>query len=337
MVSRKDAKITAGRKGRWNSSLLPLRLCVKPGFQLLVIGAFLFTLIMPTHARADLSQKQARKVIQTIGGWSLPSEDVRVRSVQSSSPESAEVSAEIEAVFRMRLHEGQWQLREIRIAPDRWERLELIARAANTEVPPGNCGAPSQFTRSKSATELTNKRARCLVAALLGVSLPSDEVRIKEISQLGLSIGSESAALVTALVQADFRLARDARGWRVAEFKSGGRDWARVADLPAALDEVKTAVARNDILTLEEALKHYQRERGVFVVSGSESVLIDHLSPHYLTRVIRFDPWHRPYQYKGEIHYYTILSMGPDGKPHTPDDVAVSGPQHSGGSVRFNP
>src|ERR1051325_4115878 len=161
------------------------------------------------QARADLSQKQARKVIQTMGGWSLPSDSVRIRSV-SESGEGAEVSAEIEAVFRLRLFEGHWQLREIRTASDRWERLDVIAQAAKVELPAGQCDGPAHF-----ATELTTKRARCLVAALFGVTLPSDDVRIKEVSPFGLSLGSESSALVTALVNADFRLARDAGGWAV--------------------------------------------------------------------------------------------------------------------------
>src|ERR1051326_9280352 len=80
------------------------------------------------HARADLSQKQARKVIQTMGGWSLPSDSVRIRSV-SESGEGAEVSAEIEAGFRLRLFEGHWQLREIRTASDAWDGLDVIASA----------------------------------------------------------------------------------------------------------------------------------------------------------------------------------------------------------------
>ena len=272
-----------------------------------------------THARADLSQKQARKVIQTMGGWSLPSDSVRIRSV-SGSGESVEVSAEIEAVFRLRLFEGHWQLREIRTAPDRWERLEVIARAAKVELPAGECDGPAQF-----ATELMTKRARCLVAALLGVTLPSDDVRIKEISPFGLSLGSESSALVTALVNADFRLARDAGGWRVTAVKSGTRDWFNVSDLPLALDQVKRSAARDDLSVIAKALGDYRRDRGHFVVADKESVLIDHLSPKYLIRVIRVDPWHRPYQYDGQQDHYSLRSLGPDGKPNTPDDIIVSG------------
>jgi type II secretion system (T2SS) protein G len=291
-----------------------------------LIAALVLSIVIPIHARAALSQKQARKVIQTMAGWSLPSAAVRIQAIRTSGAESAEVSAEIEAVFRLRLFEGHWQLREIRTGADRWEHLEVIARAAQVELPSGECDAPSEFARRKSTMALTTKRARCLVATLFGVRLPSDDVRIKEISPFGLSLGPESAALVTALVRADFRLVRDASGWHVAEFKSGARDWARVLDLPAAIDQVKRAAAGDDLSTIAKALGEFRRDRGFFVVSDKESVLIDHLSPHYLTRVIRVDPWHRPYQYDGRQDSYSLRSLGPDGKANTPDDIVVSGP-----------
>src|ERR1051326_3855955 len=285
-----------------------------------VVFCGLFLLVSPIHARADLSQKQARKVIQTMGGWSLPSDSVRIRSVNSSG-EGAEVSAEIEAVFRLRLFEGHWQLREIRTAPDRWERLEVIASAAKVELPSSECEELTQF-----ATKLTTKRARCLVAALFGVTLPSDDVRIKEVSPFGLSIGKESAALVTALVRADFRLARDADGWHVSGFKSGTRNWVDVSALLVAIDQVKRTAANDELSIIAKALVDFRRDRGHFVVADKESVLIDHLSPKYLARVIRVDPWHRPYQYDGQQDHYSLRSLGPDGKPNTPDDVVVSSP-----------
>ena len=272
---------------------------------------------VPIYARADLSQKQARKVIQTMGGWSLPSDSVRIRSVSSSG----EVSAEIEAVFRLRLFEEHWQLQEIRTAPDRWERLAVIAHAANTELPVGECDTAAQLS-----TKLTTKRARCLVAALFGVALPSDDVRIKEVSPFGLSIGKESAALVTALVHVDFRLAQNAGAWQVTGFKSGTREWFNVSNLPPAIDQVKRSSANDDLSVIAKALSDYRRDRGYFVVADRESVLIDHLSPKYLIRVIRVDPWHRPYQYEGQQDHYSLRSLGPDGKPNTPDDIVISGP-----------
>jgi len=291
-----------------------------------VVLCVLVVIVSTVEARADLSKKQARRVIQSVAGWSLPSDAVRVESIRSNGAESAEVSAELETVFRLRQFEGHWRLHEIRVGQDRWEQLEGIARAANAELPTGECDAPSEFARSKSDTELTNKRARCLVAHVFGIALPSDDVRIKSISPFALPLGSETPTLVTALVHADFRFSRDAKGWRVTEFKSGNRDWVNITGLATAVDQIKRTAASEDLSTIVKALIDFRRDRGYFVVSDKESVLIDHLSPHYLARVIRVDPWHRPYQYDGQQDRYSLRSLGPDGKPNTPDDIVVSGP-----------
>ena len=277
------------------------------------------------NVRADvLSQKDARKAIQTMLGASLPSSAVHIRDVSSSAEGVAEASAELQAVFRARQVDGRWRLSELRTAPERWERLDLLAQALNANLPTGNCDEPSQFARRASASSLTVKRARCLVAELLGVSLPSDKVRIKDMSSLELPFGSESSALIEAFVQADFRFARGDRGWQVSEFKSGNREWVRLDALASALDEVKRGLATSDLNTIAGALNDFRRERGFFVVSDKESVLIDHLSPQYLKRVIRLDPWHRPYEYEGAQDHFSLRSLGADGKPRTGDDITIS-------------
>src|ERR1044071_1096867 len=232
-----------------------------------LITIVLLAIAGPTSARADLSQKQARRAIQTMAGWSLPGSAVRLQ-IRENSAESAEVSAEIQTVFRLRLFEGHWQLREIRTGRDHWEQLEIIARAAGAELPADECEGQLPFER-RLATELTTKRARCLVASLFGVALPSDDVRIKEISPFGLSIGSESAALVVAFVRADFRLVRDGKLWSVAEFKSGNRGWVNVAGLETAIDQVKRTAATAELSTIAKALGDYRRERGSVVISES--------------------------------------------------------------------
>jgi hypothetical protein len=295
---------------------------------ILLTTGLALVMLSPIHARADLSKNEARKVIRSMGGWSLPGDSVRVQSIKSSGTESAEASAELVLIFRVRLHKGQWQLREIRTGPDHWEQLESIARAAQVKLPEGECAAQSQFERAKYkySTHLTTKSARCLVARLFGVALPSDDVRIKESSPVGLSLGPESAALVVALVRADFRFTRNPRGWQVAEFKSGTRDWVNVSGLPAALDQVKRATATDELETIAKALAEFRRARGSFVVADEESILIDHLSPRYLARVIRVDPWYRPYHYEGQSDHYSLRSVGPDGKLNTADDIVVSGP-----------
>lgn len=283
--------------------------------------------LTPADVRADLKQKDARKAIQTMFGASLPNSAVRVQQVSSGGEDTAAASAEIHAVFIARQVDDRWRLREIRIGPDAWEQLELIAQALNVKLPSGDCDTPAQFVRGASGSELTVKRARCLVAELLGVTLPSDRVRIKDVSSLELPFGSESSALIEALVQIDFRFARDTRGWHVSEVKTGDREWTVVGQLAGALNDVKRVAATNELVTIANALINYRRDRGFFVVSDKESVLIDHLNPHYLTRVIRVDPWHRPYQYEGEPDRFSLRSLGPDGKPRTADDIVVASPQ----------
>jgi type II secretory pathway pseudopilin PulG len=280
--------------------------------------------LLSSEARADLSSSQARKAIQTMAGSALSSDSVRVQQVRSSSAEAAEATAELQLVFRVTQHDERWRLSEVRTGPDRWERLDYIAQAAKVELAGDDCDAPSEFVRAADASELTTKRARCLIAALFGITLPSDAVRIREVSPFGLSLGSSDAsALITALVQLDFRFVREQRGWQVAAVKSGNRDWIELRGISAAVDQLKRSAATEDLSQIAQALDSYRRERGFFVVSDKESVLIDHLSPKYLTRVIRVDPWHRPYQYEGQQTHYSLRSLGPDGKPDTGDDIVV--------------
>lgn len=279
----------------------------------------LYLCLFLTVAYQNLSSSQARKAIQTAAGMSLPSGSVRVQRIDGT-----EATAELHLVFRVTQHDGRWRLSEVRTGQDRWERLDVIARAMNVEIADDECDAPSQFARTADAAELTTKRARCLVAGLFGVTLPSDDVRIRDVSPFGFSLGSSDAtALIDALVQLDFRFARERRGWEVVAIKSRNRDWTDVRGIVSSMDQLKRSMATEELSLIAQALDSYRRDRGFFVVSDKGSVLIDHLSPKYLSRVIRLDPWSRPYQYQGEQTGYSLSSLGPDGKPNTPDDIVV--------------
>src|SRR6185369_9483079 len=128
--------------------------------------------LAPANVAADSSNKAVRKAIQTMFGASLPNRAVRVQQVRSGAENVVEVSAEIEAVFRAKATDGRWRLSEVRTGQDTWERLDLIAQALGVQLPTGSCDAASQYVRDPSASAMTAKRARCLVAELLGVSLP---------------------------------------------------------------------------------------------------------------------------------------------------------------------
>ena len=299
---------------------------MKRNVSLLFISCVLLIALAPSTARADLSAKQARTLITKLGGMSLPSSSVRVQKPVMLSAAMAKADADLDLVFRVTQNaSGQWELAEIRAGQDHWEELEVIANAAHVELPRTDCD-PVEQLRPEKPVDLSVKRARCLIAGLFGIPLPSDAVRIKSVSGLSLPLGSQSSAVVLAIVRLGFGFVKEGDGWRIKAITSGGTDWPNVETITAAVAAVKSARARDDMKVIAEALEKYRQERGGFVVSDKHPAAIDHLSPRYLSRVIRLDPWHNPYQYQGDRDRYTLRSPGPDGKPNTPDDVVLSFP-----------
>ena len=275
-------------------------------------------------ARADLPASQARKAITRIPGFGLKSSAVRVKSVSAGSASAAEVSAEIQTVFKFETDkEGRWRVAEIRAGQDRWEDIDLIAGALGAEAAKGDCTASDPPSRGKLAVDPSVKRARCLLGSLLGVEIPSDAVRIQEVAPMPIALASQPSATVVAWVRVEARLTNDKRGWRVTELRTGNRDWVPLEPLIAAVNEQKEKQARAELELIATALEKFRKDRGFYVVSDKQAVAIDFLSPRYLARVIRVDPWHQPYKYLGERDHFTLRSSGPDGKVDTPDDILV--------------
>jgi hypothetical protein len=290
------------------------------------IFVLLAIVLAPAVARADLSSSQAKKLITKAAGMSLPSGSVRiVQKPVMTDQNQAEAIAEIDLVFRFsRDSSGAWRVAEVRTGQERWEQLELIARAAGGQVPPSDCQTNNKF-QQPVVSDLTVRQARCLLAALFEVELPNDAVRIKSISGLGIPLATEPSATVVSLVRFGVRFNHDGAGWRTSSFKTNSQ-WISVEGIAASLAAAKAAQAREDMNTVAAALSKLREERGAFVVSDKHPVLIDHLSPKYLGRVIRLDPWGKAYEYVGESSHFTLRSAGPDGKMDTGDDLVVSRP-----------
>lgn len=143
-------------------------------------------------------------------------------------------------------------------------------------------------------------------------------VRLTEFSPL------LSAAVAICFIEATFRLRRSDDGkWHVVEFTIGDVPSGDLEQIRAAVDTGKAARARAELETIRAALEAFRRERGFYVVAVDATVLVDHLSPRYLTRIIRIDPWHRPYKYEGTLDRYTLRSDGADGVAGTADDVTL--------------
>lgn len=296
---------------------------MKLTFKLKVVAVSSLLLLFASPAFADLSQKQARKAISKVAGFVLPTSAVRVRRITSTGNADAEVSAELELVFKLtRNADSVWRIREIRTGEARWDNIETINRATRVEFDLEKCHSRDSFNRWKNEGGLTNPLARCLIANLFSAPLPSDAVRIKELSSLNL--GSEPSALAIALVHADFRLNKDKSGWRAIQMRTGNRDWVNLESVPSSIDELKRQQTSEDMNQVAAALEAYRKDRGSFVVTDKHHVVIDHLNPRYLTRVIRTDRWFRPLRYQGDAAHFTLRSLGQDGKENTADDIVVT-------------
>ena len=291
-----------------------------------LILVFLLLVLAVGDANAELSSSQARKLITRMAGFELPNNSVRIKSISTNDSSMVQATAEIRATFRLAPNEyGLWRPVEVRTGPNRWESLQLLSSSPEIESAASHCDVPSGS--NNGTPEPSTKRARCVIAALLGVQLPSDAVRIKNVDGSPFSFGSTPSSVVEALITVEVRFERaEGKSWTVSGLRTGSRDWVDVKALVAAANEEKSKRARADLHEMAQALEKFRSERNAYVVSESHAVLVDHLSPRFLKQVIRLDPWNRPYQYRGDSASFTLRSMGPDGKENTPDDIVFNGP-----------
>jgi hypothetical protein len=291
------------------------------------LGLLLVLALVTGDAKADLSAKQARKLITRMAGVELPNSAVRIKRVTSTNSSAAEATAEIQAIFRFATdRRGLWRVAELRVGQGRWEELAAVAnRQTETDGLSSTCDGPDQGSRGP-APEPSAKRARCLIASVLGVQLPSDAVRVKTVSPLELPLTSRPSALIEALISAEFRFSRDQAGWKVAALRTGNHDWVSPESLVVAANETKRKQAREEMDAIAQALARFRTERQTYISSDSHAILIDYLSPRYLSRVIRLDPWQEPYRYRGERDSFSLRSLGADRKENTADDLVVSSP-----------
>ena len=141
---------------------------------------------------------------------------------------------------------------------------------------------------------------------------------------MAIPFATQTSATVIAWIRVEAQLAADKKAWRLTGLRTGNREWVAIEPLIASLNEEKRRQAQSDLELIARALEKFRKERGSYVVSDSEAVVIDHLSPRYLARVIRLDPWHQPYKYQGQGSHFVLRSTGPDGKDNTPDDIELA-------------
>lgn len=292
---------------------------------LISLAALCLILATVQTARAQLNSSRARGALRRLAGIELTNGAVRVKTITDASKTTANVTAELRTVFRFEQDvAGHWRVAEVRVAPDRWEDVALLGSALSAQLPVDECSTPGSQLGRNAPIEPTPKRVRCLLGSLLGISVPSDAVRIQEIAPSPVPLASRESATVVAWIGVEARAVNEAKGWRISEIRTGSRDWVNLDQLVVAVNQQKQNRARADMQRIADALERYRADKGAYIVSDSHAVLIDHLSPAYIREVIRLDPWRQPYKYVGQRDTFTLVSPGPDGKDGTADDIARS-------------
>ncbi|HLL74737.1 MAG TPA: type II secretion system protein GspG [Pyrinomonadaceae bacterium] len=290
----------------------------------LAASAALACLLLPPPAAAKLGKGDARKLIAALSVFELNSGAITIKEISSTDSE-ATVLASVRAAFRFARGEGgRWRAVEARVGDRQWEDFDLLAAAAGAE----RINAARAALDSLAAELEERARGRRRAAGEGDKDAPGDDaplergpVRVDKPAAALSALGS--SAVLEAEVEASFDFVRERGRWRVARARLGAETVSDFDSPARALDQAKSARARADLGALASALEAHRRERGFYVPVDTASALNDHLSPRYLPAPVRFDPWHRSYEYQGARAGYLLRSLGPDGKPNTADDVTI--------------
>lgn len=311
-----------------------------------------------TAAEKAIKKDDARKLIAAASLLELNKQAVTIKEI-SPPGAVANVLAGVKLGFRfVRDKEGVWHVVEVRTGDRQWESFDLLARAlggealtsARLELDAFAAELAALGREKKAAKENEKKRAKDNEKANAATeSRPenkeqkqsSKEQPPKELKRGALSVKnpedalppSGSTVVVELEVETSVDFVRDARGrWQVARVRFGqsgsgdggaGRGFEAFDAFERALNTEKLARARADLESLAAALEAYRRARGFYVVAKTGSDLVNHLNPRHTDAFIRFDPWHRPYEYEGARERFTLRSLGADGKANTADDVTI--------------
>lgn len=318
----------------------------------LATSAGLLCLLLPAPAAAKkLGKGDARKLIAALSIFELNTGAVTVREIRSTETE-ATVEAGVRSAFRFMRDGGRWRVAEVRIGDRQWEDFDLlpamgrpdrIARVRDAlnalaaelverarerkraDKDPADEDASGEEKAGKGASDRGTKEAGDKetenATAEDDRPLVRGPVRVEKPASAFSALGS--SAVLEAEIEASFDLVRERGRWRVARARLAGETFDEFDALARALDQLRTARARRDLDELASALEAFRRERGFYPAVETGSALNDHLSPRHLPAPVRFDPWHRPYEYEGTTAGYVLRSNGPDGKPNTADDVTI--------------
>lgn len=114
-------------------------------------GVCLLSFWMMASAAETLSVKQARELLQHLGGANLPKDQVQIKKIEAGAAGGAIIEAQIETAFRVQKEKSGWRIAEVRLGDRQWESFELIEEAIKREKARRTTAILNQFAAGLSA------------------------------------------------------------------------------------------------------------------------------------------------------------------------------------------
>ena len=177
------------------------------------------------------------------------------------------------------------------------------------------------FLLAAGCGKSTEKQVQELVAGIGGAELKKNQVEVTKIE------GDGDFARAEITVRTAVKLRKENGRWVIDEIRLGDRRWEKAERILAALDLQRRKAALGQLEQIRQGIQRYRQQYSQVPQSEGFTALIDELSPHFLSRVIRIDPWSNPFQYRAlGTDRYDLRSAGPDRRFETDDDVYLESP-----------
>lgn len=169
-----------------------------------------------------------------------------------------------------------------------------------------------------AADAIGARQAREMIQKMAGASLGPDQVQIKKISG-----GMGGGVIVEAQIETAFRFQKDKDGWRIVDTRLGSGQWESFELIEEAIKQEKIRRTNSLLQQIAAGIGAYKNDRGQFVEAEDIAKLLDLLAPRYLKTPRRFDLWGEELKYRGSADSYRLVSLGPDRKSGTKDDLIL--------------
>jgi hypothetical protein len=175
---------------------------------------------------------------------------------------------------------------------------------------------------SCTSARLSHDEARKAIAEIGRSKLVPDAIEIRRIVSQ-----SENEAIAEATITLAFQFKRDnpSAPWRIEAVRLGDRDWISLDELLAAIKDGRRRATAGAMQNLANAVEKYRTMNGSLPNAKDIVALTDILHPNYMAQLVREDGWGNPIAYEVTGTKFRLISMGPDGRQGTPDDIVFEG------------